>query len=150
MWTSYLFWSSGSSRPTCSPHSWGWTGCKVLRRGGWSRWLCWCCGLHPVRCPAGAAWSAAGRPAGWTWESGLRWTPIAYAAADTQENVRVRNKIHSLTSVKEKNMTIRGRLNTHISFLLEIFLYAQSDPFKSCLPFFWGLVQLTLQLLNVL
>lgn len=39
---------------------------------------------------------------------------------------------------------------THISFLCEVFLNADSDSLQSCLPFFRGLVQLSLQLPDVL
>lgn len=98
MWTFYLFRHSGSSRPTCSPRSWGWTGCKVLQRGGWSRWPRWCCGLRPARCLAGAAWSAAERPAGWTWEWGLRVTPTLYGAANTRDNDGTVS--HNLTTLR--------------------------------------------------
>lgn len=40
--------------------------------------------------------------------------------------------------------------STHISFLSEVFLNADSDSLQSCLPFLRGLVQLSLQLLDVL
>lgn len=40
--------------------------------------------------------------------------------------------------------------NTHISFLREVFLNADSDSLQSGLPFLRGLVQLRLQLLDVL
>lgn len=39
---------------------------------------------------------------------------------------------------------------THISFLLEVFLNAESDSLQSCLPLLRSLVQLSLQPLNVL
>lgn len=70
---------------TCSPRSWGWTGCKVLRRGGWHHWLWRRCGRRPVRFPAGASWSADGKAGCWGWGSARKWRPIVYGAADTQE-----------------------------------------------------------------
>lgn len=146
MWTSYLFQDSGSPRPTCSPHSWGWTGCRALRRGGWCRWLWRCCGPRPVRSLAGAAWSAAGTPADWTWEWGRRWKPTAYRAADTQDKKNAALKKGDL-----KRTTFPANCyKTHISFLLEVFLNADSDSLQSCLPFLRSLAQLALQPLNVL
>lgn len=55
--------------------------------------------------------------------------------------------LHTRTTVGSRTSS---SFQTHISFLCQVLLNADSDSFQGCLPFFGALVQLALQPLDVL